>query len=107
MLVYVSGPYRPITRKDCPAISVEDNIEAASQIAVQLWEKGHAVICPHANTAHFERRTADVTPEQYIQGDLNMIARCDALVMVPRWEESEGAAIEEAYARSLGIPIYH
>lgn len=96
MLVYVSGPYRG---------DVKANIETASQVAAQLWEIGHAVICPHANTAHFEERCT-ATWEDYIRGDLNMITRCDALVMLPNWQESPGAVVEHGYATGLGVPIY-
>jgi len=97
MLIYVSGHY---TTGDKDA-----NIAAAREIAVALWQMGHAVICPHANTAHFED-FATITYDQFIAGDLMMIARCDALVMVPGWEDSKGARAEHFYALQQGIPIY-
>lgn len=96
MLVYVAGPY---------AGDTDRNIEQAAQIAAQLWELGHAVICPHTNTAHFEKR-CKVAYEQWIAGDLNMIARCDALVLTPDGHTSHGVQMERAYAESLGIPVY-
>ncbi len=96
MLVYVSGAYSG---------DIDTNIERAANIAAELWEKGHAVLCPHINTAHFELR-CKATYEQYINGDLNMVARCDAMVMVPGWESSKGATIEKNYAESLHIPIW-
>ena len=96
MLIYVSGKYTG---------DIDANIAVATAVAVTLWELGHAVICPHANTAHFED-AGKITYEQFIAGDLAMIARCDALVMVPGWEDSKGARAEWAYATSLGLPIY-
>jgi len=96
MLVYVSGPYRG---------DVKRNVEQARGIAIALWQKGHAVICPHANNYRMDEDTA-ITSDQFIAGDLVMIARCDALVMTPDWLESEGACIEADYAKTLGIPIY-
>lgn len=100
MLVYVSGKYSAPTHDE-----VQANIDAAAVIAKELWQKGHAVICPHLNTAHFE--IPGVTYEDYIKGDLNMVRRCDAMVMVPGWKDSRGACEERAYAEQLGIPIYH
>jgi hypothetical protein len=97
MLLYVSGKYSG---------DIDANIETAMVIAAELWIKGHAVICPHANTAHFERRGLSLTYEDYIAGDLNMISRCDGLVMIPDWENSKGAVIEKDYAESLNIPIW-
>ena len=100
MLIYVSGKY---SGKDKQEIS--ENIRAARRVAILLWEQGHAVICPHLNTAHFEE-DCQASYDQYIQGDLQMIARCDAMAMVDGWEESKGANIEKEYAESLGIPVY-
>jgi hypothetical protein len=97
MLVYVSGKYSG---------DIDANIEIAAQIAAQLWDEGHAVICPHMNTAHFENRCL-ATWENYIAGDLNMISRCDAMVMIPGWEDSKGAVVEKDYAEKLHIPIWY
>jgi hypothetical protein len=97
MLIYTAGKYSG---------DVEKNIAAAREIAAQLWNAGHAVICPHLNTAGFEDDCA-ATYEQYIEGDLNIIARVDALVMIPGWEQSKGACIEHEYATSLKMPIYY
>lgn len=100
MLVYVSGPYRGTDDAE-----VEQNIRSARLVAMELWKLGHAVICPHANTSRFELE-CDLIPATYIVGDLAMIARCDALVMIQGWERSEGAVTEKAHAERLGIPIY-
>ena len=96
MLIYVAGPY---------AGDTDRNIEQAAQIAAQLWELGHAVICPHTNTAHFEKR-CKVAYEQWIAGDLNIIARCDAVVVTPGGDASHGVQVERSYAEGLGIPVY-
>lgn len=97
MLVYVAGKYSG---------EVDKNIQAAREVAIDLWEIGHAVICPHLNSAYMES-DCKCTWEDYLQGDFNMIARVDALVMVRDWENSVGAVREHEYAQSLGIPIYY
>lgn len=101
MLIYVAGPYSASSE-----FTVAQNIEEAKQISARLWEKGHAVICPHMNTAFFENE-ANVSYQQYMDGDFMMVRRCDAMVMTPRWRDSKGAKMEHEYARSLGIPIYY
>lgn len=100
MLIYLAGPY---SGKNYSEIS--DNIDTARQIAIKLWEKGHAVITPHLNTAHFEV-DCDCDYEDYMRGDLMIIARCDAMVMLPGWKESKGAVRERQYALDLGMPVY-
>lgn len=97
MLVYVSGKYSG---------DIDANILAAQKVAVDLWEMGHHVICPHLNTIHFEN-TCRSSYEHYIAGDLDMISRLDCLVMIPGWEESKGALIEKEYAEKLDMPIYY
>lgn len=105
MLVYVSGPITgQLSGFERHHRRVRANINRAASVARELWLKGHAVICPHLNT-DFEGNEA-VSHAAFLAGDLNMVARCDALVMLPDWETSRGARVEHEYAASLGIPIY-
>ncbi len=90
-LVYVSGPYRDSRG----TFYVNKNIEAAKDIAAALWEIGYAVICPHANTHHMD---GVVGSDDFIAGDLVMVERCDAVVMIPGWDRSEGAKAELLHA---------
>lgn len=101
MLVYVSGPYT-----DHATESVERNINDARRVAIELWERGHVALCPHLNTAHFEQDCA-CTYGQYLEGDLALLARCDAIVMLPRWSESKGARRELDYALRRSILVYY
>ena len=109
MLIYVAGPYGSNTAENGTGEGfvkgTDENIEQARKIAIELWEKGHAVICPHLNTAHFEN-DCKATWEDYLKGDFDMITRCDALVLTPDWMRSKGATMEMNHARSLRIPIY-
>ena len=106
MLIYVSGPYSALEDADGKEeLSVGENIRAARAVAVSLWEMGHAVICPHLNTAHFEADCA-CSWDHYMSGDLMMVARCDALVMVGPWHRSRGAVAEHGHAIRLNIPTF-
>lgn len=97
MLIYVAGKYSG---------DVDANIAEARKVAIALWEKGHAVICPQLNSAHMEK-DCKVDYETYMAGDFNMISRCDALVMIDNWKDSAGAKREHEYALCLGMPIYY
>lgn len=88
---------------------VERNIRAAEEVAVALWRLGAAVICPGANTRHFDGAAGqngfgDV--DVWLKGDLEMVSRCDAVVLAPGWETSVGARGERDRARLLGIPVF-
>lgn len=48
-------------------------------------------------------------PEEYekiIKGDLEDIQTCDAIWMLPHWEDSIGACRELAFAETIGITVY-
>ncbi|HRF49353.1 MAG TPA: DUF1937 family protein [Anaerolineales bacterium] len=100
MLVYVSGPYTAKTHDEISA-----NIQAAREVAIKLWEMGHAVICPHLNTAHFEV-DCNAKYDDYMRGDFELLAVCDAIVMLPNWRDSNGAVAELNYANELGMGVF-
>ncbi len=97
-VLYIAGPYRSATEW-----GVEQNIARAEAIALACWRKGWAVFCPHKNTAHFGGAADD---RVWLQGDLEILSRCDALLAIPGWEKSEGAKRELLFAENLGIPTY-
>lgn len=102
MLIYVAGPIRPLNGR-----TVKDNCDIAKSVALELWKAGHAVICPHANTdlpINLAEKECDETV--WLEGDLVMVARCDALVIVPDWEGSQGTKGEIDFAEARGIPVY-
>lgn len=99
-VIYVAGPYRASGMN-----GVLDNIMLARSFARQLWLKGWAVICPHANT--FMMDGPDLPSMAFLDGDMEMVSRCDAVFMLPGWEYSEGAIMEENTARVHGLAVYH
>jgi nucleoside 2-deoxyribosyltransferase len=96
MLIYVAGPYRG---------DVDGNIAKARAVAAECYLAGHDVICPHMNTAKMDEDTG-LPDEFWLNTTLNLLRRCDAVVVVPDWEKSEGTHAELAYAKKVGIPIY-
>jgi len=85
-LAYISGAYRSKSIN-----GIHDNIQKARQVSIEYWRKGYAVICPHTNTAFMDGACED---HVWIEGDLEMLRRCDVVIMLPDWEESEGARAE-------------
>lgn len=109
-VVYVAGPYRS---SEGPW-GVRSNIDLATRVARELWFMGFAVICPHANTAWMDGPQTSTNEygaacgpgdQVFLDGDLEILKRCDAIILVGEWEKSEGARHERqiAYRYSLGI----
>ena len=99
-LIYVAGRYRAPTRE-----GVNLNIQAATMVGLMAAEKGWYPVIPHTNTMHFEH-LADKHDEFYLDGTLELMRRCDAVVMVPGWKKSSGAIGEVNEAKRLNMDIF-
>lgn len=98
-IVYIAGPFRAET-----AWKVEENVRAAERVALRVWQSGAPALCPHTNTRHFQGEADD---SLFLAGTMAMLRRCDAVVMVCGWENSEGATAEKAEAELLGLPVFY
>ena len=101
MLIYTAGPYSATAG----AGTVEENIDRAREIAVQLWDKGYTVLCPHLNTAGFETLTT-LSNKDFVDRDLEMVVVCDGIVMLPYWQQSLGAVRELECARNADLQVW-
>lgn len=98
-VVYIAGPFRGPSAWD-----VESNIRRAETLALEVWRLGAAAICPHTNTRFFQGAAPD---EVWLKGDLEILRRCDAVLMTPDWEKSSGAQAERDDAEEHGISVFH
>lgn len=98
-VIYIAGPYRAPTPRRVLA-----NIWAAQEAALQVWKLGAVAICPHSNCYLFD----DEAPSDvWLDGDLELLRRSDALLLVGGWEQSSGATREHQVAVELGLPIFY
>jgi hypothetical protein len=98
MIAYVAGPYRGKTE-----IEVRHNIDRAANVAEILWIGGFAVVCPHLNSAFFGGCISD---EQFIARYIEIMNRCDCVVMGYGSVASDGAWRERTAAIAAGIPVF-
>lgn len=98
-LVYIAGAYRAPT-----PWGVEQNIRAAEDLAVKVHAAGMFAVCPHANARHMEG--GDITDAHMLTGTLELMRRCDAVILVSNWRTSSGALAEVAEATRIGIPVF-
>ena len=97
-LVYVAGPFRAPHNW-----GIEENIRRAERLALDVWAAGYTALCPHCNTRFFQGALPD---EIWLEGDLEMLRRCDAVVLTEDWRKSSGARAEVMSAQNHGIPVY-
>ena len=101
LVIYVSGKYKDVSRE-----AENENILKARRVAIPLWEAGFSVICPHLNTAHFHD-DCQCKWEDYLRGDLELVRRSDAMIMVDNWTDSRGAKEERRLAMRYRKPIFY
>lgn len=106
-VVFISGPYRSASgyvagRQD--AFGIASNVHRAMALALDVWRLGAVALCPHANTADLDGSAPD---ELWLAGDLELLRRCDAVIMTPDWETSSGARAEHTFAETHGLPIFY
>lgn len=97
-VAYIAGPFRAANHWE-----VEQNIRRAEALALDVWRLGIAVICPHTNTRFFDGAAPDAL---WLDGDLEILRRCDLVVATPDWERSKGATAEIAEAKERGLLVF-
>ncbi len=98
-VAYIAGPYRAAT-----PWKIARNIRAASEVALKWSKLGYSVICPHANTGHMDGELPD---SFWLEATLELLRRCDLVVMMENWEESTGARGEHDEAIRRGIRVVY
>lgn len=100
-LIYVAGRYRAPDRA-----AIAQNIAAARQVGMETARLGWFPVIPHSNTSHMDHYLPELGDDYWLSGTKELMERCDALVLVPGWETSEGTKGEIARADELRIPVY-
>lgn len=101
--VYLSGPMSGYENFNRPAFD---------EAAANLRKAGFTVFVPGEHEEYDEAERASRTiskkkREFYMSRDLIWILEmADAVVVLPGWENSEGAKLEVAVAQQVGVPVF-
>ena len=106
--IYVAGAITP-TGPGHPVIEFLNNQRRGIRTAVDLLLRGYAPYCPFLDNLYWLtlREGEEIPPSTIYEVSLAMLEMCDALLLVPGWERSEGTRNELERARQLDIPIFH
>ena len=98
-LLYVAGPYSG---------NINKNIARAEEVSIGLIRNGFHVYTPHKNMAGYEQYEGDgVDYETWLNMDLDILSRCDAMFVMLNSDKSPGVQRELAFARKKAIPVIH
>jgi nucleoside 2-deoxyribosyltransferase len=104
-VVYVAGPFRAASAHvpgHQDMFAVQENIMRAMALSLEVWRLGAVALCPHANTMFF---TGAADDRVWLDGDLELLRRSDAVLLTADWQRSSGARHEVTVARAAGIPV--
>jgi hypothetical protein len=87
------------------------NYDAFEAATAQLRAAGYEVVSPTEIDDAFgfdpDAPVEEFTEDDYVaalERDLEAIATCDGIALLPKWFESRGARAEFQYAEALGLP---
>jgi len=105
-VVYVAGKYRSKWFGYFNILGVAINIWRARKVARELFKKGIVAICPHSNSAFFD--FFDKVPDEIIlPACIELMKRCDAVLVTGKHWESSGTIAEIKEAYSAFIPVFY
>lgn len=99
-LIYIAGPYTAETPE-----GIQENVEAAQQLGrevMSLFPGKVLAVVPHSMGKGLESQ------EDYAfwcEATIEVMKRCDAVVLVPWWIKSQGAVKEVDVAIRMRLPV--
>lgn len=100
-IVYIAGRF---TAASLPEIGM--NIAKAEEAAAtlnELCDGAVLALCPHSLG---RMMVGTMTPEFWYEATLELLARCDAMLLLSGWETSSGSRKEKDFAKARGIPCF-
>lgn len=100
MTTYIAGPMSPESfGLDETPDTWDWNHPQFNYVAGIYRTAGHAVLNPADNSA------GEGDWDYYLRQAIQMLVKCDHIVMLPGWENSRGARLEHHIAVELGMEI--
>jgi len=102
-IIFIAGPYFGDGNKE----TIEQNIREAEKFQIALANNRIGFFCAHNHTEHFQEK-ATAPEEFYYKLDFQFLKKAaDAVLALPRWEQSNGAKREIGWAKENGMKIFY
>jgi hypothetical protein len=99
-VLYIAGPFTA----DTPWL-IENHVRRAEELSLKVCALGGVVaLCPHTMYRFFHRME---TSQYWYEATLELLRRCDGIVLIHGWELSKGSVEEHKEATKLGLRVFH
>jgi hypothetical protein len=107
-MVYIAGPYRAPARfvghlaRKC---AVDANIATVGYFGRLVADAGGVPLVPHAVGHLVDGQSRPMPDDYWLRATLEMMLRCDAVLLVPGWRASVGSCNERDAAVKANLHI--
>lgn len=106
-IVYIAGPYRaPGWPWGLRWLGVWLNVRRAAAWTAELAARGWAPICPHTNSYWPSKINPKSDEAVWLACALALLAKADAVFLLPAWNKSAGTRREVQLAAALHIHAF-
>lgn len=98
-LIYIAGPYTSDTK-----YGIQENIMVAVNAAIYLRQNGIACFVPHLESMF---HNDSITESEWMNQFIEILFRCDGILLLPGWQNSKGTNIEKQKAEEMCIPVFY
>lgn len=95
--IYIAGPMSKLDDHNFPMFD-------AAHTALRML--GHIVVNPADLTRILHDGVTTLPPHIYLREDIKALLTCQAICLLPGWENSSGAKLEAATALTLRLPFF-
>ena len=103
-VIFLAGPYTAKSMSD-----IEANVTNAARWGGVVKRLGWVPMCPHTNSHRIaleSMRDFGLCHKSFYTDALALLERCDAILMIEGYEQSEGAKAAHAFAEEHDIPVF-
>lgn len=101
--IYISGPISYGEKLAVGSPERKRNEDAFFEAEVSVVLKGHIP----TNPMRLHVNHPDWSWERKLRVDIKYLMDCDAILMLPGWNNSEGACLEREVAARTKMPVYY
>ena len=105
--VYIAGRLSNSWDGNNPAVGYLTNARLMMEMAVRLMRYGFTPFCPALDMLLFFVDGADQLDEKMIKKQsIEWLSVCDAILLLPKWQDSPGTLKEIEFAKQHSIPVF-